>query len=146
MFLGQFYHNLDEKGRLIVPAKYRDYLLPGGAYVMQGFDQNLMVLPSEKFEELLRRVNQMSMTESITRILRRMVFSTASRVEIDKAGRILLPGFLREHANLENGTVVVGMGDYFEIWSPEGWEKQNSVLQDAQSNPDNFAALHLALA
>jgi MraZ protein len=146
VFLGQFYHNLDEKGRLTVPVRYRDYLVPEGAYVMQGFDQNLMVLPSSKYEELSQRVNQMSVTDSTARLLRRLVFSTADRVEVDKAGRILLPMFLRQHALLETSSVIVGMGDYFEIWSPEAWEKQDGALQDAQTNPDRFAALNLAFA
>jgi len=146
MFLGQFFHNLDEKGRLTVPVRYRDDLVPGGAYVMQGFDRNLMVLPSEIFNELSRRVNQMSMTDSNTRLLRRMVFSTADLVQLDKAGRILLPQFLRQFAGLESSLVVVGMGDFFELWSPEIWGEQNLTIQDAQSNPDRFAAFDLPFA
>ena len=58
MFLGQFYHNLDDKGRLTVPSRYRDLLLPAGAYIMQGFDQNLIVLPSENYEEQFQRIRQ----------------------------------------------------------------------------------------
>ncbi len=146
MFFGQFYHNLDEKGRLTVPVRYRDELVPGGAYVMQGFDRNLIVLPSEKYEELSHRVSQMSITDSNTRLLRRLVFSTADRVELDKAGRVLLPQFLRQFAGLESSLVVVGMGDFFEIWSLEIWGEQNLILQDAQSNPDRFAALNLPFA
>lgn len=146
MFLGQFYHNIDEKGRLTVPVRYRDYLVPDGAYVMQGFDQNLIVLPADKYSALSQRVNQMSMTDSTARLLRRLVFSTADRIELDKAGRILLPLFLRDFAGLESSSVVVGMGDYFEIWSPDSWTSQNEVLSDAQSNPDRFAALNLAVA
>lgn len=146
MFLGQFYHNLDEKGRLTVPVRYRDDLAPGGAYVMQGFDRNLIVLPAEKFEELSHRVSQMSVTDSTSRLLRRLVFSTADQVVLDKAGRILIPQFLRQFAGLESNLVVVGMGDFFEIWSPEIWGEQNITLQDAQSNPDRFATFDLPFA
>jgi len=146
MFLGQFYHNLDEKGRLTVPVRYRDDLAPGGAYVMQGFDRNLIVLPAKKFDELSHRVSQMSITDSNTRLLRRMVFSTADQVSLDRAGRILIPQFLRQFAGLESNLVVVGMGDFFEIWSPEIWGEQSIILQEAQSNPDRFAAFDLPFA
>lgn len=145
MFLGQFYHNIDDKGRLTVPVRYREDLVPDGAYVMQGFERSLIVLPSEKYIELSQRVDQMSMTDATARLLRRLVFSTANRVELDKAGRILLPQFLREFAGLESGSVIVGMGSYFEIWTPDSWNLQNDELMDAQSNQDRFAALNLAL-
>jgi MraZ protein len=146
LFLGQFYHNIDEKGRLTIPVRYRDELVPDGAFIMQGFDRNLMVLPSDIYEGLSQRVSQMSMTDSTARLLRRLVFSTADQVEVDKAGRVLIPQFLRQFAGLENSLIVVGMGDYFEIWSPEWWNDQHRALQEAQTNPDRFATLNLALA
>jgi len=144
MFLGQFYHNLDDKGRLTVPSRYRDLLIPAGAYIMQGFDQNLIVLPSVNYEELFQRIRKMSITDPDARLLRRLFFSTADRVDIDKAGRILIPLFLRAYAGLEDALVVVGMGDYFEIWSPETWKIQNQQLQDPQLNADRFTAFSLA--
>lgn len=146
MFLGQFRHNLDDKGRLTVPARFRDLLLADGAYVMQGFDQNLMVLTSPRFDTLSERVKTMSMTDPTARLLRRLLFSTAAPVEVDKAGRILLPQFLREHATLNSEAVVVGMGDYFEIWSPALWSAQAEMLGDAQANADRFSALSLSAA
>lgn len=146
MFLGQFRHNLDDKGRLTVPARFRDLLLADGAYVMQGFDQNLMVLTSPKFDTLSERIKTMSMTDPTARLLRRLLFSTAAPVEVDKVGRILLPQFLREHATLSSEAVVVGMGDYFEIWSPVLWSAQAEMLGDAQANADRFSALSLSAA
>ena len=143
MFLGQFRHNLDSKGRLTIPARFRDLLVPQGAYVMQGFDRNLMVLPTSTFESISHRVNGMSMTDPRTRLLRRLIFSTANYVEVDRAGRVLLPQFLRDVAELESGVIVVGNGDYFEIWSPELWEAQVEELQDAQINADRFEGLIL---
>jgi MraZ protein len=144
MFLGQYRHNLDSKGRLTVPARFRDLLVPEGAYVMQGFDLNLMVLPTPTFESISQRVNRMSMTDPKTRLLRRLIFSTANYVEVDRAGRILIPLFLRETAKLESGVTVVGNGDYFEIWSPELWDHQVEDLQDPQSNADRFEGLILS--
>jgi MraZ protein len=144
MFLGQYRHNLDSKGRLTVPARFRDLLVPEGAYVMQGFDLNLMVLPTSTFDSISRRVNRMSMTDPKTRLLRRLIFSTANYVEVDRAGRILIPLFLRETAKLESGITVVGNGDYFEIWSPELWDQQIEELQDPLSNADRFEGLILS--
>ncbi len=144
MFLGQFRHNLDAKGRLTVPVRFREQLLSEGAYVMQGFDQNLIVLPSSTFERIFHRVNQMSMTDPKARLLRRLFFSTANHVEVDKVGRILLPQFLRQAADLESEAVIVGGGDYFEIWSPGFWELQTLELQNAQANADRFVTLEIA--
>ncbi len=144
MFLGQFYHNLDVKGRLIIPARYRDILAPDGAYVMQGFDQNLMVLPVEKFDELSQQVNHLSLTSSSARLLKRLIFSTADKVDVDKIGRILLPQFLRQFAGLQENLVIVGAGDYFEIWSQDTWKVQQDALLEVQSNPDQFAGMNLA--
>ena len=144
MFLGQFYHNLDDKGRLTVPARFRDLLVPEGAYVMQGFDHNLMVLPCSAFESLSRRINNQSVTDPRARMLRRLLFASADRVEVDRAGRILIPQFLRDAAGLLNSVVVVGNGDYFEVWSPEEWNLQTEQLQDAQANAERFKEFDIA--
>jgi len=144
MFLGQFYHSFDDKGRLTIPVRFRDLLVPDGAYVMQGFDHNLMVLPSTRFETLSHQIHKMSMTDPTARLLRRLLFSTADRVEVDKVGRILIPQFLRQKIGFENQLAVVGMGDYFEIWTPAEWEVQSEKLNDAQSNAHRFAALDIA--
>jgi MraZ protein len=144
MFLGQFEHTVDEKGRMTIPARFRE-LLEGGAYVTQGFDSNLIVLPTGAFQQIYQRVNQLSMTDPTTRQLKRLIFSYATRLEFDKAGRILLPQFLRETASLDGAAVVVGVGDYFEIWSVQHWADQNDNLRDADANSQRFAALDLSL-
>jgi MraZ protein len=143
MFLGRFYHNLDDKGRLIIPARFRDDLAAEGAYVMQGFDQNLIVLPKVAFDTLSHRINKMSMTDPTARMLRRLLYSSANHVGVDKSGRILLPQYLREAANLDVQVVIIGGGDYFEIWSPDEWTKQDELLLDAQTNAHRFSALDL---
>ena len=144
MFLGRYEHTIDEKGRLIIPVRYRD-LLENGAYLTQGFDRNLMVLDAPSFEKIYEHVNQMSMTDPVVRQLRRFIFSSAERVDIDRAGRMLLPQFLREVALLESTAIIVGVGDYFEIWSPQHWNQQNDILQDADANMQRFAALDLPI-
>jgi MraZ protein len=142
MFLGQFEHSVDEKGRLTIPARYRE-LLESGAYITHGFDKNLIVLTAAHFQRIYQSINQMSMTETAARQLRRLIFSNAVAVEFDRAGRILIPQFLRENAELNGPSVVVGVGEYFEIWSSENWIKQESLLQDAEANEQRFSALDL---
>jgi MraZ protein len=142
MFLGRYEHTVDEKGRLTIPVRYRE-LLANGAYVSQGFDNNLMVLPAPTFEQMFSHVNQMSMTDPTARQFKRFVFSSAERVEFDRAGRMLLPAFLREAAKLNGNAIIVGVGDYFEIWSPEYWDQQSELLQDTETNNQRFAALNL---
>lgn len=143
MFLGQYRHNIDEKGRLTIPARFRE-LLADGAYITQGFDQNLMVLRTATFEFISKRVNQNSMTDQVTRELARLLFATAERAETDKNGRILIPQFLRQAAKLNGEAVLAGVGDYFEIWAPAGWEQQIARMQDTEANAGRFVALDLS--
>ena len=142
MFLGQYRHSLDDKGRMIVPARFRD-LLDGTIYLTQGFDHNLRVLPEATFVSVYERVTEMSSTNPTARQLRRLIFSTAQQVDIDSNGRILIPKYLRDVAHLTSEAVVVGVGESLEIWSPEAWESQNQLLQDADSNTDRFAGLDI---
>jgi MraZ protein len=144
MFLGQFEHTIDDKGRLTIPARYRDLLFEG-AFVTEGFDQNLMVLTSSSFTTISDRVNRMSMTDPTARDLKRMIFGRANQAEIDKAGRMLIPSYLRERAELKTNAVVVGMGDYFEIWSSENWLVQNQPSPDSEATSKRFAAFDLSV-
>jgi MraZ protein len=140
MFLGQYTHSLDNKGRLIVPARFRDEI-QGSIYLTQGFDQNLRMLPEETFQTIYTRVTQMSSTDPTARQLRRLIFSSAQKVDLDNNGRILVPKYLRDVADLESEAIIVGVGESIEVWSPEAWEKQNLILQDADANAKRFAAL-----
>lgn len=142
MFLSHHQHSIDEKGRMTIPASYREQL-QDGAYITQGFDQNLIVLPRTSFERISTRINQMSLTDPSARQLRRLIFSHAEKIEFDRAGRILIPLFLRESALLVNAAEVVGAGNYFEIWSPELWTKQDAEYQNPEFNNQRYAALDL---
>jgi MraZ protein len=141
MFLGRFFHNLDDKGRLTIPSRFREELANGKAYVMQGFDQNLMVLPEEIFHNLSKKVSRLTVTDQETRALRRLFFSATEEVEIDRSGRMLISQVLRQHAGLEVNVVVVGSGDYFELWAPDAWEVQNQELLNPQTTATRFADL-----
>lgn len=145
MFLGEYKHSVDDKGRLTVPARYRQLLAEGG-YITQGFDNNLMVLRAPAFEAMSKRLTQMSFTNPNVRELSRVLFSRAEKIEPDGSGRILIPQFLRERVNLDGDALVVGAGNYFEIWSPEQWTKQVDHLQKSQDNAQYFAGLDLFAA
>jgi MraZ protein len=142
MFLGEYKHTLDEKGRITVPARYRQLLAEGG-YITQGFDSNLMVLTIPVFENLSRRVNEMSLTNPHVRELRRVLFSKAQKIEPDKSGRILIPPFLREEFALNGEVMVIGGGAYFELWSLANWDQQMGHLRDVQGNAQYFSELDL---
>lgn len=143
MFLGQYQHNLDEKGRLMIPARFRE-LLVGGAFITQGFDRCLMVMTSSYFEEVYRRINSMNLADPTARMLRRLILSNAYPLEVDKVGRVLLPANLRQIINLEGEAIVAGSGDYFEIWTPAQWNDQLTQLQDTEANNQRFSALDLS--
>ncbi len=144
MFLGQFQHNLDDKGRLMIPARYRD-LLAAGAYITQGFDQCLMVMTEAHFNEVYTVINGMNMADPSARMLRRLILSNAYQVEVDKVGRILVPQNLREFLGIANGELTVaGQGEYFEVWTPAEWQKQMDNLHDVEANTQRFATLNLS--
>lgn len=142
MFLGQYHHNLDDKGRLTIPARFRDPLTEG-VYITQGFESNLLAFTAASFERIAQRINQMSLTDPAVRQLRRLLFSAATLTEVDRSGRILLPPFLREVAGIQTEALLIGAGDYFEIWSPANWQPQAETLRDTQANQQRFAAFNL---
>lgn len=143
MFLGQFEHALDEKGRMTIPARFREEL-GDVAYITRAFDPNLTVMPEPVFQSLADRLNDLSYTDPQVRLLQGLIFSNAVRVEFDKAGRILIPQFLRELAALQNNAVVVGKGMRFEIWAPENWAEEVR-LQNSPETAQCFKELNLPL-
>lgn len=143
MFLGQYSHSLDDKGRLTIPSVFRDGL-GEGAFISQGFDRNLMVMTAAYFKQVYDRINSMSLTDPSARLLRRLLLSSAYQVEVDKAGRILVPQNLRQFLGLNGEAMIVGQGEYFEVWSPAEWNSQMETLQDAEANAQRFAALDLS--
>jgi MraZ protein len=140
MFLGQQEVSVDEKGRITIPARYREILGEEGAYITRGFNHNLIVLPTTSFERIYAKVNKTSITDPAAQKFKRFFFANASKIEFDRIGRILLPMFLREITDLKEQAVVVGAGDYFEIWSVDLWRQQEESYED-----DNFSQLFATL-
>ena len=144
MFLGHFQHNLDDKGRLMIPARFRE-LLEGGAFITQGFDKCLMVMTESYFKQVYERIEAMNLADPTARLLRRLILSNAYPVEVDKVGRILMPQNLRTFLGIENGELIVaGQGEYFEVWTPALWSEQMAQLQDTDANNQRFSTLDLS--
>ena len=142
MFLNQYQHSFDDKGRLTIPAKFRE--LPAeGAYVVPGLDRNLMVLPPPVFQIIYERLAEMSLTNPDARLLRELILGNALQVTPDGSNRILLSQNLRDYADLKSEVVFVGQGDYFEIWATEPWQKQQDKIYDAETNVKRFETLDL---
>lgn len=127
MFLGRFEHNLDSKGRLALPARYRDRLAEG-VVVTRGFDPCLLIYPMTAWEPLAERVSALSISDPDVRRLRRMLFAEATDLQLDRQGRILIPSELREYAGIEREGVVVGMHTFIEVWNPDEWSSQRDAL------------------
>ena len=143
MFMGQYMHSLDSKGRLTIPVRFREFLIDG-AYITQGFDRNLMVLTKSSFDSISKRVSQGSITDPTSRLLRRFIYSSGQWLDIDRAGRVLIPDFLRQATQIDGEVVVVGVGDYFEIWTPPAWAEQQESLLDSEANAQRFIAFDLS--
>ncbi len=141
MFLGEFEHTLDEKGRFTIPAKYRAQL-ESGLVITRGIDRCLVLHPMDHFMELATKVSNLPVTSREARGFRRLEFSGAADVEPDKQGRVGLPTVLREYARIDKQIVIIGMFDYCEIWNPETWQefKQRSY-EDSEALAEQFANL-----
>ena len=142
MFLGQYRHAIDNKGRLTIPARFRDELADG-AYLTQGFDRNLRLVTEDAFKAVFEKLSIMKTTDPVARDLRRLIFATASQVDLDSVGRVLIPQFLRDVAGLDGEAVIVGVGEAVEIWSPEEWDQKVILMSDVDANAERFAELDL---
>lgn len=128
MFLGRHTHSIDDKGRLALPARFREEL-GDGVVVTRGFDACLLVYPLAAWRPLAERVSALSIGDPDARVLRRMLFAHATDLQLDRQGRILVPADLRTWSGLEREAIVVGMHDYVEIWTPSGWEAQDAIAE-----------------
>lgn len=136
MFIGEYNHSIDPKGRVSMPAKFRDQL--GDRFIVtKGLDFCLFVYPLEEWEVLEKKLRQLPLTNRDARAFVRFFFSGATECELDNQGRIRIPNNLREHAMLEKEVVIIGVSTRIEIWSLEKWQQYNS---DANLGYDEIAA------
>jgi len=129
MFLGEYRHTLDAKGRLTVPARFRATLEPG-LVITRGYEPCLVAYPLDEWNKLAAKVAQLPTSNLRARSYSRWVFASAYEATLDKMGRILVPSFLREYAAISEETVIVGVNTTLEIWSPDRWD--TIMLSDAE--------------
>ncbi len=140
MFIGQYSHTLDDKNRLALPARFRVDLERGVA-MTAGTDKYLLVYALPEFEKLAEKVDALQIIGQEAATLRRLLYVNAAVNEMDKQGRVLLPEHLRTHAEIQKDVVVLGVGKFIEIWSPENWEKAKAEVQDAATQKHIWAKL-----
>ncbi len=125
MFMGEYNHSIDAKGRVIVPAKFREQL--GETFVVtKGLDGCLWVFPNEEWASFSGKLQELPVANKDARKFARFFLAGADDAESDKQGRILLPPTLREYANLEKDVVLVGTGSRVEIWDKAAWETNST--------------------
>lgn len=128
MFIGEYAHNLDEKGRLAVPTKFRKDLAKG-AVVTRGLDQCLFIYTQDEWKKLAGRLSSLPISKANTRAFSRLMLSGAMDVLPDKQGRISIPDYLKSYAHLSKKVVLTGLYNRLELWDQEGWQKYKSVTE-----------------
>lgn len=145
MFLGEYEHSLDAKGRMAIPARFRA-LLGEGAIITRGFDGCLVIYPPDVWRSVAERLDGLSATQEAARMAKRFVFSGATECEFDKQGRILVPSFLRGYAELTESAVVVGQYSRIEIWERGRWEEISSrAVAESGRIAEQLASLGLEI-
>lgn len=133
--MGEYHHSVDEKGRMIIPAKFRDAL--GTHFVMtRGLDNCLFIYPQEEWAQMEQKLKSLPLMKSDARAFTRFFLSGATECELDKQGRVNIPNNLREHAKLDSNAVVIGVSSRVEVWSKEMWE---SYSQNSEASFDEIA-------
>ena len=133
MLMGEFHHTIDDKGRIIIPAKFRDEL--GGSFVItRGLENCLFVYPLSRWDEIISKLNSLPFTKKDARSFTRFFLSGATAMEFDKQGRINITSPLISYADLEKDCVIVGVGDRLELWSLEKWNSFYDTNKEDLSN------------
>jgi MraZ protein len=135
MFIGQYEHHLEEKGRLSIPKKFRSQL-ENGAVISQGLDGCLFLYPKAAWDELITKLKQLPLTQTDARSFTRSLSFGANEVDIDRLGRILLPEYLRKFASITGDCVVAGAIERIEIWDKA---KFNTYTTEINSQAEEIA-------
>jgi len=122
MFVGEYKHSVDEKGRIAIPSKFRSSL-KGGAVVARGLDNCLFLYSMSEWKKLAEKITKLPIAKATSRAFSRHVFAGAMDVKVDKQGRIVLPDYLRKFAKVDKKAVLAGLYDRIEIWDESEWER-----------------------
>ena len=133
MFIGEYHHTIDEKGRIIVPAKFREEL--GNNFIVtRGIEDCLFVYSAENWAKITNKLSSLPFTHKDARTFNRFFMSGATDVELDKQGRMNLPAPLISYAHLLKDCVIIGTGDRLEVWSEESWSRFFESTKDSMSD------------
>jgi MraZ protein len=128
MFIGEYRHSIDEKGRMAIPSKMRKNL-GSGAVVTRGIDKCLWVFPKQEWTTLASKLASLPLTDTNSRAFSRLMLAGAMEVEFDSLGRALIPGYLRTYAGLGKNAIVAGLYNRLEIWNEKTWEEYKSKIE-----------------
>ena len=132
LFLGEFEHSIDDKSRLAVPARFRA-ALQDGLVITRGLDRCLVIWDTDTWRRQAERVSALNQFQSDARRLQRHFFSGAVPGQPDKLGRVVIPQFLREYAQLDSEVVVVGLADRIEVWARVEWQRERAEAERSSS-------------
>lgn len=133
MFIGEYHHSIDDKGRLIIPSKFREEL--GNNFIItRGIENCLFVYSLDSWNEIVRKIESLPFTKKDARTFARFFLSGASEAEFDKQGRINITSPLISYANITKECIVIGTGDRLEIWSEESWNDFFTSAKDSMSD------------
>jgi MraZ protein len=128
LFLGEFEHSIDDKGRLAIPARFRP-ALDDGLFITRGLDRCLVIWDADSWRSMAERVRDLNPWQGDARRMQRHFFSGAVQAQPDKLGRVVIPQYLRAYAGLEDEVVVVGLADRVEIWARAEWQRERSEAE-----------------
>lgn len=135
MFIGEYNHNLDDKGRLAIPAKFRSLLKKGGV-VTKGLDNCLFLYTKEQWQKIAQKLSALPISQSKARAFARHFLAGAMDLEFDNQGRVTLPEYLRSFSSLKRNVIVAGLYNHLEIWDKEAWDKYKS---ESEKNSNDIA-------
>lgn len=133
MFIGEYNHTIDEKGRLAVPVKFRNKLAKG-AVVTKGLDNCLVLYTEEEWKKLAPRLAALPINKANSRAFSRLMLAGAMDVSLDKQGRIILPDYLRKYAGIGKNVIVAGLYTRLEIWDAGKWESYKSGTEKSSGD------------
>src|SRR3989344_4232898 len=130
MLLGEYKHNLDSKGRLAIPSKFRSKIV-SGAIITRGLDRCLFLFDMKEWQSLAQKLVALPLAQANSRAFVRLMLAGASDVSLDKQGRILIPDYLREYAGLKKQAVIAGLYNRIEIWAENIWKQYKERTESA---------------
>lgn len=132
VFLGEFEHSLDDRGRIAIPAKFRPSL-NAGLVMTHGIDRCLLIWPMPEWQAVAERFTQLPLMHADARRMHRLLFSGATDTIPDRLGRIVVPSALRAYAEIRDAAVIVGLLNRLEVWSPTHWHQERAAAEENSS-------------